>query len=90
MVTNQGPSRPADLTPATLSICTATPPPAPPPPLIDDPNGRTYRGPDPRVLFPILDRVEVVHFAEPGTYLVICGVLPHFKEGMFGYVKVPP
>jgi plastocyanin len=60
------------------------------PPLIDDADGRIYRGPDPRVLLPVLDRVEVVHFAEPGTYLVICGVLPHFQEGMYGYVQVVP
>ena len=60
------------------------------PPLIDDPTQRVYRGPDPRVLLPVLERVEVVHFAEPGTYLVICGVLPHFQEGMYGYVRVLP
>jgi plastocyanin len=56
------------------------------PPLIDDPNRRIYRGIDPRTL--PLDRVEVVQFDKPGTYLVICGVLPHFNEGMFGFVKV--
>jgi plastocyanin len=56
------------------------------PPLIDDPNRRIYRGLDPRTL--PLDRVEVVHFDKPGTYLVICGVLPHFSEGMYGFVKV--
>jgi plastocyanin len=56
------------------------------PPLIDDPNRRIYRGPDPRTQ--PRDRVEVVHFEKPGTYLVICGVLPHFNEGMYGYVKV--
>ena len=67
------------------------PPPGPPlPPLIDDPDGRLYRGPDPRTILPVLDRVEVVHFPNPGTYLVICGVLPHFQEGMFGFVKVLP
>lgn len=41
-------------------------------PLINDPNLRIYRGPDPSLL--PRDRVEVVHFANPGTYLVICGV----------------
>src|SRR5262245_22481010 len=56
------------------------------PPLIDDPNRRIYRGPDPRTQS--TDRVEVVYFEEPGTYLVICGVLPHFNDGMFGFVKV--
>ena len=67
--------------------------PGPPqlPPLIDDPNGRIYRGPDPRPLFPnVLDRVEVVQFENPGTYLVICGVVPHFTSGMYGFVRVVP
>jgi plastocyanin len=36
----------------------------------------------------VQDRTEVVHFPEPGTFLVICGVLPHFNDGMYGYVKV--
>lgn len=61
---------------------------SPVPPLIADPNGRIYRGLDPSTQ--PQDRVEVVHFAEPGTYLVICGVLPHFQEGMYGYVQVVP
>ncbi len=40
---------------------------------------------------PVLqDRVEVVHFPNPGTFLVICGVLPHFNDGMVGYVRVIP
>jgi plastocyanin len=56
------------------------------PALINDPNNRIYRGPDPGMQ--PRDRVEVVHFDKPGTYLVICAVLPHFNEGMFGYVKV--
>ncbi len=60
------------------------------PPLINDPHRRIYRGPDPRPLLPTLDRVEVVHFANPGTYLVICSVLPHFIDGMFGFVRVLP
>ncbi len=60
-----------------------------PPGLIDDPANRIYRGLDPR-LFP-QDRVEVVHFSNPGTYLVICGFRPHFvNDGMFGFVKVLP
>ncbi len=65
-----------------------TNPPTPPPPLIADPNRRIYRGLDPS-LQPA-DRVEVVHFEKPGTYLVICGVLPHFQSGMFGFVRVLP
>jgi plastocyanin len=57
-----------------------------PPGLIDDPNNRVYRGLDPRPLD--RDRVEVVHFANPGRYFVTCGLLPHFNEGMNGYVNV--
>ena len=60
----------------------------PQPLLINDSNRRIYRGLDPS-LQP-QDRVEVVHFANPGMYLVICGVLPHFQEGMYGFVKVVP
>ena len=61
----------------------------PGPPLIDDPNNRIYRGLDPS-LQP-RDRVEVVHFANPGTYLVICGVFPHFvNDRMYGFVRVLP
>src|SRR5690348_6581930 len=55
--------------------------PASTPPLIDDSNRRIYRGPDPRTQ--LRDRVEVVQFANPGTYLVICGVLPHFQMCMY-------
>lgn len=74
----------------------------PGPPLISDANNRVFRGIDPSVLpalqgpaqgprQPVLqDRVEAVQFAEPGRYLVICGVLPHFLGGMHGYVKVNP
>src|SRR5262245_47202803 len=58
----------------------------PMPLLIADPNRRIYRGLDPSTQ--PQDRVEVVQFANPGTYLVICGVLPHFQEGMYGFVKV--
>ena len=42
-------------------------------------------GPPPVINF---DRVEVVQFATPGTYLVICAIVPHFNEGMYGYVRV--
>ena len=34
------------------------------------------------------NRVESVAFTEPGTYLVICNVRPHFNDGMFAYVQV--
>lgn len=62
---------------------------APPgPPLVNDPTNRVYRGLDPS-LFP-QDRSEVVQFPQPGTYLVVCGVLPHFNDRMHGFVKVNP
>ena len=57
-------------------------------PIINDPTNRIYRGLDP-TLQPI-DRVETVRFDEPGTYLVICGLLPHFRGGMWGLVEVLP
>jgi hypothetical protein len=57
--------------------------------LINDPNHRLYRGPDPS-LFP-RDRTESVHFPTPGRFLVICGVRGHFvNDNMFGYVSVLP
>jgi hypothetical protein len=74
--------------------------------LIDDPKNRIYRGldfstlpllsipPDPPApLTPpfLMDRVEVVNFPKPGTYLVICGIVFHFvNDGMFGFVRVVP
>lgn len=60
--------------------------PGPPVPQIDDPTNRLYRGLDPRVN--LLDRIEVVHFHDPGMYLAVCGVLPHFLDQMFGFVRV--
>jgi plastocyanin len=81
----------------------ASPPDAPN--LIDDPNGRIYRGLNPVPLRtavavgtpPVIqyvalrDRVEVVNFASAGTYLVICTVRPHFVEDhMWGWVNVLP
>ncbi|HEY7286170.1 MAG TPA: hypothetical protein VH497_12040 [Vicinamibacterales bacterium] len=75
----------------------------PGPPLINDPVNRVYRGLDPSVLpalpgstppQPLQDRTETVRFTDPGRYLVICGVLPHFFDVptgqfiMFGYVNV--
>jgi hypothetical protein len=56
--------------------------------LIDDPQGRIYRGLDPRLPNTFQDRVEVVGFSTRGTYLVICAVNVHFNMGMFGWVKV--
>ena len=74
--------------PGDINASLTVPPTNGGPPLINDPDDRIYRGLDPS-LQPT-DRVEVVHFANPGTYLVICGVLPHFQEGMRGFVKVVP
>jgi plastocyanin len=88
-------TRPSDINTSlvTFPAVPPVPPGAPPgPPIINDPNGRIYRGLDPTLL-PLgtqQDRVEVVHFDSPGTYLVICAVLPHFAEGMYGYVRVLP
>ena len=71
-----------------------------PPPLIEYSPGRIYRGIDPRALtyaVPVTvpptvnlnqDRIESVNFKEPGRYLVVCGVQPHFDEDMHGYVNV--
>ena len=67
----------------TLLINMANPPNLP---LINDPNKRIYRGPDPSLV--PLDRVEVVTLSRPGRYLVICGFLFHFQDKMWGYVKV--
>ena len=73
--------------------------------LIDDPNGRIYRGLSPTgvpanffgpgvpaaaIAAPPQDRIETVSFPKPGAYLVICGVRTHFVGGMFGYVIVVP
>jgi hypothetical protein len=80
-----------------LTTTTTGPTPSPAVPLINDPAGRIYRGLDPS-LQPLdrsgaflQDRVEVVTFSNPGTYLVICGVRGHFvNDDMFGFVKVLP
>jgi plastocyanin len=61
--------------------------------IINLPDDRIYRGWDPNPVPNTFerDRVEVVHFANPGTYLVICGVRNHFvDDGMFGFVRVLP
>jgi len=53
--------------------------------------GPPQQGPMGPPFQPVLqDRVEVVHFPNPGRFLVICAVLPHFNEGMIGYVRVIP
>lgn len=76
---------PQDIDTGALVFTTGTPNDVP---IIDDATNRIYRGLDP-TLQPI-DRVEVVEFLTPGTYLVICGIRPHFLGGMYGYVRVLP
>lgn len=34
------------------------------------------------------NRVESVSFAQPGVYLVLCNVTPHFTDGMYAYIRV--
>lgn len=84
-----------------LTTQTTGPTPQPPVALIDDAvRPRIYRGQDPS-LQPLdrsgtaflQDRVEVVHFTKPGTYLVICGIRGHFlgsdtQPPMYGFVTV--
>lgn len=77
-------TEPTDINPTLLIPVTVQPG----PPLINDPANRIYRGLDPSML--PQDRVEVVHLEAPGVYLVVCGVLPHFLEGMMGYIQVLP
>ena len=94
-------TKPGHINTAITISPTITPP---APPLINDATNRIYFGLDPSVLPrlappnppvapaspPLQDRVEVVHFPDPGTFLVICAVLPHFQGGMYGYVNVIP
>jgi plastocyanin len=89
--------------PGDINVALA--PPAPLSFLIDDPNRRIYRGLSPTgvpanffgpglpaaaIPAPPQDRIEVVKFPTPGTYLVICAVRGHFLGGMFGFVRVLP
>jgi hypothetical protein len=82
------------------------------PPIIADTRNRVFRGADPRNISPTVavppaaptllpvgvaqDRIEVVSLTNPGRYLVICGVLPHFFDAptgqfiMFGFIDVEP
>jgi plastocyanin len=58
------------------------------PGLVEYPNDRVFRGISPATAGVPQDRVESVNFLQPGRYLVVCGVLPHFNEGMHGLVRV--
>jgi plastocyanin len=50
-------------------------------------NALTPPPPQP-ILSNTFNRVESVVFPEPGKYLVICNVNPHFRAGMMAWVKV--
>jgi hypothetical protein len=39
---------------------------------------------------PAINRVEPVSFLQPGRFLVICAVLPHFNDKMYAWVEVRP
>jgi plastocyanin len=63
--------------------------------LIDDRNNLYYEGISPVTPPPdgvntsnAFNRAESVSFAEPGMYLVICNVRPHFLDGMYAWVRV--
>lgn len=95
-------TEPGDIRLTNLISPTITPP---APPIINETRNRIYFGLDPSVLPrlappvppvapaspPLQDRLEVVHFPNPGTFLVICAVMPHFvNDKMFGFVQVNP
>jgi plastocyanin len=55
-------------------------------PFVNDPNGRIFLGNPP---IPPLDPDASFTFTEPGKYLVICNITPHFEEAqMWGWVIV--
>jgi plastocyanin len=57
--------------------------------LIDDPVGRVVLGPDPDFFGHVEWTTPAGTFDEPGRYLVICTILPHFAEAdMYGWVIV--
>jgi len=64
--------------------------------ILSDSDGRIYRGAFLNVTPARRDGVEVVQFAKPGTYLVLCARKDHFLNPttgqleMFGFVKVLP
>jgi hypothetical protein len=57
------------------------------PAIVDVSTNRVYRGLNPATQA-TQDRIESVQLTQPGRYLVICGVLPHFLDNMFGFVRV--
>jgi len=84
----------------TNTTTTTGPTPVPAVDLINDPTHRLYRGQDPSLqpldrsgIAFLQDRVEVMRFLHPGTYLVICGIKGHFlgsetQPPMYGFVTV--
>ena len=77
-------TRPADI---DISLLEEAGTPFPFPPIIDDPTNRLVRLGDLAVDGPAVSRSFT--FDEPGRYLVICEVLPHFADnGMYGWVIV--
>src|SRR5262245_39228253 len=58
------------------------------PALVDDPTDRIFGGIDPRSIPTQQDRIENVTISEPGRYLVVCTVLPHFNDRMHGFINV--
>jgi len=42
----------------------------------------------PAGVFNGLNRLESVSFSQPGVYLVVCNVTPHFNDGMYAYIRV--
>jgi hypothetical protein len=50
----------------------------------------TQPGPPFALPSPAVNRVEPVAFLEPGRYLVICAVLPHFNDKMYAWIEVRP
>jgi plastocyanin len=61
---------------------------------INDLAGIYYQGPAPNVppanpaISNAQNRVESVSFDQPGRYLVLCNVRPHFLDGMWAIVEV--
>jgi plastocyanin len=69
-----------------VSLTTASHASCPPLPLIDDPVLRRGGALTARECFLPWSHTET--FDDPGRYLVICTVLPHFQVGMYGWVIV--
>jgi hypothetical protein len=62
--------------------------PAGPPGLPPLPPENPLQGPNPPVFSNTFNRVESVSFSETGRYLVICNINPHFRDGMYAWIRV--